>query len=233
MLLLGLGHRARHGKDSFARAIEDYYANVNAVAAAHLGSSYRPVIVQRLAFAGPLRVETNEWLKTNEGQSWLLGDPRTYVTNYDGGLLKVPDWVKPDPSGEVTSATPLGKHAKLLQWWGTEFRRENFGNDYWVSKFLESINQKADIVIATDMRFPNEVDAIKKLGGFTVNLWRRNADGSIFRDPTRPADHPSEIALDTLNYDYRLEHKEGDQAWLGEQAATLVHYLRARITKGK
>ncbi len=27
-IVLGLGHKARHGKDSFARAVEDYYGTM-------------------------------------------------------------------------------------------------------------------------------------------------------------------------------------------------------------
>jgi hypothetical protein len=86
---------------------------------------------------------------------------------------------------------------------------------------------KANIVLATDMRFTNETNVIKQLGGYTVNVTRVSQDGRPFYDPARPADHISETQLDDYNYDYRLIVKTGDQALLEEYAITLIHYLRA------
>lgn len=248
-IILGIGHKARHGKDTFARAIEDYYGNLNAAALKH--GHGKPVVVQRLAFADALRKEANEWLATSEGKRFrglggiLLhkhytveeGDLRDNIS--PGGIylgqtgnppVILPDWVERDPNPEVTPQTPLGKHPKLLQWWGTEYRRSQ-DQDYWVKKGLERISPTADIVIFTDMRFYNEAWGIIQRGGYTVNLTRLNADGKSFVDPSRPANHISETQLDDFNYDFYLKSK--DAVLTGEMAVTLVHYLIARAKKGK
>ncbi len=232
-LVLGLGHKARHGKDGFARAIENYYGVLNAAILKH--SVSRPVIVQRTAFATALRKEANAWLVTPSGQEWIrqpeygsyrvLGDPAFPLGR------TIPDWVVPDPNPEISEQTPLGKHPKLLQWWGTEYRRTQ-DPAYWVKQWKASINPQANIVLVTDMRFLNEAAAVKEQpDGYTVNLVRLNQSGTPYVDPSRPSNHPSEIELDGYNYDYAIQSK--DAVLAGEFAITLVHFLRARAMKGK
>jgi len=221
MLLLGLGNRARHGKDTFAAAIELYFAKQNGAAAKHGLANYKPIVVQKIAFADALYREVNEWLGTATGQGFIHnGAQRVFGDTY------VPDWVVPTQNAEKSARAPYGKHAKLLQWWGTEYRRAQ-DPDYWVKQWVAGINPKANIVLATDMRFFNEAAAVKSVGGFTVRVSRKNEDGTPFVDPSRPADHISETQLDGYNYDHEITVKTGDQVLLEEWAITLVHYLRA------
>lgn len=233
-LIIGLGHKARHGKDNFARAVEEYYAVLNATIMKH--NIGKPVIVQRTAFANALRKEANKWLGTDEGRLWASGaaDFVAYIPEVVNGVadsrFTIPSWVVPDPNPEVSEQTPLGKHPKLLQWWGTEYRRTQ-DPTYWVKQWKASINPMADIVLTTDMRFLNEAAAIKEASGYAVNLVRLDQDGKPYVDPSRPANHPSETELDGYNYDYAIHSK--DAVLAGEFAVTLVHFLRARATKGK
>lgn len=53
-LIIGLGHKARNGKDSFASAVESYYSGLHATAIKHGVKGYHPVVVQRHAFADAL-----------------------------------------------------------------------------------------------------------------------------------------------------------------------------------
>ena len=53
-LILGLGHKARHGKDSFAKAVDQHYAIQSAAAARHGLVNYKHVIIQKLSFSDPL-----------------------------------------------------------------------------------------------------------------------------------------------------------------------------------
>jgi hypothetical protein len=247
-LIIGLGHKARNGKDSFASAVETYYSGLHATAINHGMRSYRPVVVQRHAFADALYQEVNKWLTTSEGKRFrglggiLLNGHYTveegdlHDTFSPNGLIFtgvagkkpviLPDWVEPDEKPEISSRAPYGKHPKLLQWWGTEYRRAQDLN-YWVKKWKEGINPKADIVLATDMRFFNEGDAVYSVGGFRVQVSRLNQDGTQFTDPDRDANHISETQLDGYNYDHRIIVKTGDIRLLEEYAITLVHYLRA------
>lgn len=63
----------------------------------------------------------------------------------------------------------------LLQWWGV-WRRDEFGDDYWIRRLAESVaGSRADVVVVTDVRFPNEQRWIESRGGV---VWR------VTRPPT-------------------------------------------------
>lgn len=80
----------------------------------------------------------------------------------------------------------------LLQRMGTEVGREMFGEDFWVNHALDSIPDGTKAVIA-DVRYPNEADAIRKLGGKVIR---------VEREGVKPAnEHPSESALNDYNFD--------------------------------
>ena len=231
-LILGLGNKARHGKDSFATAIDAHYAMLGATAGKHGLTGYKPVVVQHHAFADALYREVNAWLSTEEGRFWASGS-YTYlafipavVNDVADGRYAIPSWVQPDLMPEVSARAPYGKHAKLLQWWGTEYRRAQ-DPLYWVKQWEAGINPKANIVMATDMRFLNEAAAVKEIGGFTIQVNRKNADGTPFVDPSRDPNHASETELDRYNFDFQITAKTGDLVLLEEWAITLVHYLRA------
>lgn len=57
---------------------------------------------------------------------------------------------------------------RLLQWWGTEFRRAQ-DPEYWVRKVRERL-EAADhyLAVVTDVRFENEAAMIRDLGGLVV-----------------------------------------------------------------
>lgn len=83
----------------------------------------------------------------------------------------------------------------LLQRLGTEAGRNVLGEDIWVRTAMAKAQGKVNVVI-TDVRFPNEAQAIKAAGGI---LWRIEREGF---GPIN--DHPSETALDALEPDARL-----------------------------
>jgi hypothetical protein len=83
----------------------------------------------------------------------------------------------------------------LLQRFGTEVGREMFGENFWVDAAIDRIPDGGKVVFA-DVRFPNEADAIRELGGFVIR---------VERDGFGPAnDHISEHALDNYDFDGRL-----------------------------
>src|ERR1041385_511621 len=81
-------------------------------------------------------------------------------------------------------------YRNLLQLWGTNYRRKFYGEDYWIKKLLFKIsNSVADITIITDVRFLNEAQMVKQIGGYLVRIERPSDSVLIDR-------HPSEIELD-------------------------------------
>lgn len=92
---------------------------------------------------------------------------------------------------------------KLLQQLGTELGRNTFHENVWVDTlgaWLELFGEKwgEERFVVTDVRFPNEVEGIQKLGGFVVRMWApdRVADNGM---PDALRLHPSETALDAFD----------------------------------
>jgi len=80
----------------------------------------------------------------------------------------------------------------LLQRFGTEIGREMFGENFWVDYALNSIEDGSKVVFS-DVRFPNEADAIRQLGGKVYRVERQGVEAAN--------DHISEHALDKYKFD--------------------------------
>lgn len=223
-LVLGFGNKARHGKDTAVSAIRTYCEEQH-------------IPVKVVPFAEALRREVTDAItKAGSVEELLKREIFSYEpVGSDAPLrcfsTRIPDWVKPSPNPDLSDPLlPHGKHSLLLQWWGTEFRRAQ-DRDYWVKEWRRQVAQFSGVVIAQDVRFLNEADAIKSMGGVTAVVMRRNADGTPFRDPGRDPNHKSETALDDYNWDYHLIAHTGEVAWLEYQALNLFDYVYVRAVK--
>jgi hypothetical protein len=236
MLIIGFGNKSRHGKDTAAEAIKNFYDTKNTLLLKH-GQDKAVTRIGVFKFATALYQEVADYIRAYGGAEKLFsdigkGDAAVQLPVGAGaymGALRIPTWVTkgdPTPIVGLTVSAPYGKHPKLLQWWGTEYRRKNFGENYWVDKLFESIPSNIDIALVSDVRFQNEADSITERGGYNVNVTRLLPDGTPYRSQDRPADHLSETALDSYPWQFRLSNHEGHQALLEEQAITLTEYLR-------
>jgi len=80
---------------------------------------------------------------------------------------------------------------EVMQFVGTNIFRK-MKNDVWASATIKKImNDQPSLALIADCRFPNEVEAIKSVGGLVIKL-NRNLYNS---------DHASEKALDEDQYD--------------------------------
>jgi hypothetical protein len=150
-MILGIAGKAGAGKTTLAKVATEYGFT-------------------QASFAQELKKEVEEFLKrtgTRYEQSNLYGTPEEKdeplriqlkdVFASTSGLT--PDlWLY-----ELFHRTTIklsGRH--LLQLWGTEFRRENFGEDYWVRKCIDNLRKDINYVI-DDCRFENEFKVVDKL----------------------------------------------------------------------
>lgn len=117
----------------------------------------------------------------------------------------------------------------LLQWWGTEFRRRLFRDDYWLAKLSEQLSQYENqdaIVMITDVRFPNEFQYIKSIGGLMVRITRPNM-------PSSGDVHVSETALDDeLGFDTFIENN-GSLELFDRMAVSYLSSLNSGATCNK
>ena len=90
----------------------------------------------------------------------------------------------------------------LLQLVGTDLFRNQLHPNTWVTATFA--NYQNNNWIITDMRFPNELEAIKKRNGITIRINRGPIErtGKMIQEP----EHISETALDNAKFDYVIEN---------------------------
>ena len=60
----------------------------------------------------------------------------------------------------------------VLQNWGTEVIRQGFHDDIWIAALESRLAKRTDNTVISDVRFPNEVKAIKAQGGKIIWIQR-------------------------------------------------------------
>ena len=60
----------------------------------------------------------------------------------------------------------------VLQNWGTEVCRNHFHDDIWIASLENKLRKTKDNIVISDVRFPNEMKAIRKSGGIVVRIKR-------------------------------------------------------------
>ena len=101
-----------------------------------------------------------------------------------------------------------------LQNIGTEVFRSNFHDDIWVASVERKILASTRSVVITDCRFPNEIRAVKRIGGLTARIYRgadppwlelAQTDMGEFRRQY-PHVHASEYSSVNLAYDHYINN---------------------------
>lgn len=108
------------------------------------------------------------------------------------------------------SNPPLTYREFLLEFGTTLMRRVD--ENYWTKRGMRQIDPSY-VNVFTDMRFPNEMNAIKEVGGITIRV---NMVGN------KGVDHISDTALDDAYHDYTFTAEEGDIQGLKEQVAKFL-----------
>jgi hypothetical protein len=60
----------------------------------------------------------------------------------------------------------------VLQYWGTEVCRLGFHDEIWIASLEKRIQSRKQNTVISDVRFPNEITAIKNLGGLIIRIKR-------------------------------------------------------------
>jgi len=108
----------------------------------------------------------------------------------------------------------------LLQTYGTEIFRHRVHNDYWINQTRDRIiDSDADVIIITDVRFPNEMDSLNLPKDFIVVPVRVERE-TVFSKNT----HESETALDNYDFEYVIDNN-GSMETLIESADALIECL--------
>jgi hypothetical protein len=212
--IIGIGNKARQGKDTLANILQEKLPNSTIV---HFADALYGE-VENKERKNPLII----WDKKN---LFVLNEDYGNYCNYtklplaDESVLKIVNHLRLRKSyGLDESFEYWGMNEKnsiLLQWWGTEFRRKYFGEDYWITKVKEYIESSDyNYYIIPDTRFKNEHEFIKSNDITSENIYLRierydNKERFIARD--RDPNHQSEIDLDGVDPDWNILNFNIDQ----------------------
>lgn len=223
MKIIGLGNKARNGKDSLANFIKNKLGDK-----CHI-----------LHFADALYEECRNlphyqnsinYLIVNYGGSYFIKSGNNQYIKLTCNEIsdKFDEWVRLNTKGEYGHY--LGMEEKdplLLQWWGTDFRRKHFGDNYWTKKIEDRIisaysNSELNndsIILIPDTRFKNEYDMITEewnpemaegfiqTENYYISVNRYTENGTRFISNDRDPNHPSETELDGIEADYTVNAK--------------------------
>jgi hypothetical protein len=69
----------------------------------------------------------------------------------------------------------------VLQCWGTDVLRNNFNDDVWIAALENKMRKTTDDIVISDVRFPNEIQAIRQAGGKVFRI-KRGIDPDWYED---------------------------------------------------
>jgi hypothetical protein len=139
------------------------------------------------------------------------------------------------------------KDGPMLQFWGTEWRRHRFADDYWIQKvevyFFNNFYNKQftgdAYFLLPDARFKNEVEWMQDMGNSNegeevsshyLKVVRYNADGTAYYAPDRDSNHPSEVDLEGVNPDYLIEAKSGELEVLEKKSKEFLEHIKVNLS---
>ena len=198
-MILGLHGRLQAGKDTTFAEIE---ASLRGL-----------VFVERLSFADPLK----------DSAAALLG-----ITREELELMKV------DPVQCITVRVPLDEGYRYrtinltgreyLQRYGTESHRDVFGDNFWVDLALAKATDVSKLYVITDVRFPNEADAIHAADGGVIHI--------IGPQGKAAGGHSSEQALPDEEIDWEIDNsvRGDDFAHLQGEVGKFINHIRPQLS---
>ena len=105
----------------------------------------------------------------------------------------------------------------ILQHWGTEVCRNGFHNEIWIASLENKIRKTDDNVVITDVRFPNEISAIKNSGGKVFRI-KRGPDPEWYQNAIDYNQGPTNMswALSKMKLDKANVHAS-ESSWAGHK----------------
>ena len=239
--IIGIGSKARQGKDTIANFIKEMRNNVYIIHWAddlyeEVRNASNNVV---LDFKYPLVVQHYDlyFLLNNPTIGQYLCFSRKEVPYLHDIFFKrkisVYDSMKE-------------KDSEMLQFWGTNFRRK-MNSNYWVERtglkiqniintHLMSPLKDEDLYICiADTRFQNEYEYIKHCTTDNFKLFNKNTKhlfvkvvralpqtGKQYIDAGRDSEHPSECELDDIIPDYYIRANDGDLAELEKETKKFI-----------
>ena len=94
--------------------------------------------------------------------------------------------------------------------------RQGFHDDIWIASLENKIRKTNDNMVITDVRFPNEINAIKNSGGKVFRV-KRGPDPDWYQDALNFNEGPTNMswALSKMRLDQKQVHAS-ERSWIGK-----------------
>jgi hypothetical protein len=128
----------------------------------------------------------------------------------------------------------------VLQKWGTEVARKSWHDDIWIASLENKLSKAHNDIVITDVRFPNEIRAVRDAGGIVIRVVRgpdpewyeiaghANRGRKGFQEQLKTYDiHPSETAWIGTHFDAVIDNNADGLDPLFAQVKDLVLDLQA------
>ena len=92
---------------------------------------------------------------------------------------------------------------KSMQTVGTDMFRKIYGDDFWIKRLkldLVEVTDKKQSIVISDVRFPNEADMIKSMGGTIIKVVR------VVKIESSESEHISESSIDLIKADHVVKN---------------------------
>jgi len=197
--LIGLHGKAKHGKDTVYKIL----------------SEYLDFPVKRDAFADRLKLSAirNFYPDISVEAAYEVCE----TLKQEGSYVAFAD-----ENGIIDGVS--GR--EFLQHYGTEAHREVFADDFWIAAVLPDTSDKLNfgrtdgqwsLLVITDVRFPNEAEAVREAGGVVWQVIRPALDSDN-------DDHPSEKPLPRDLVDFVIVN-DGDLDDLEDKVQTAWKFV--------
>lgn len=196
-MLLGLNGAAGAGKDTFGFVLRDEFGYHKAAYADKLREALEtldPTIVANGEHHGPL--------------------PAGYRGPVYRGLAHAIN----EYGWEGYKTSPFSMDIRrLIQVMGTEVGRGIAGENVWINATFKGLNLDNNNVI-TDVRFPNEAEAIKEAGGYIIHIDRPDVEN-------RAPAHASETSMNDWKFDFTVTNNARDILEYQNHVRAFMDYL--------
>ena len=198
-LILGFSGRARHGKSEACEAIAKYVAT----------EVWRPK-------TGELCTCHTPGIACQRRATATIYDIGNFVRLYCIGKGRLPAVERKDMTKE---------QLQVLIDVGKEKRAED--PDYWLKPMFTAIGaDQPDVALIPNLRYWNEVDAVKRANGYVVRVTRMTGTGADFISPDRNPNDVSETSLyHCWETDFYITVKDGHAELVRKQAVAIYQYL--------
>ncbi|RUP42192.1 MAG: hypothetical protein EKK63_02525 [Acinetobacter sp.] len=219
-MIIAINGRIGHGKDTVGKLIQQFLVQHNSFWAIKKFAGKLKTIAFLLTGVPEEKFEDQEFLNSEMPSCWNY-EKQTFEYNEDG-----------NDGFTIASMT----YGKFLQKLDIDAIQDGLHSETWVNALFadyipkKSKNEEEEYEsrlpnwIITDLRFPNEFDAVKSKGGICIRVKRKDSNDTRKFNEVPNWNHPSETALDYHHFDYVINNSGTIEDLVIEVQKMLQHF---------